>query len=533
MSNFIVTNEEELVAALAEANNGDVIGIRGNVTWTTGAGIGSTPFADAATTYSLRKGLGTITFVGVEPNATFTAIGSGVGAIGIDGGTVTFKDLKIADESVSYAENSWEYGYLEFRGNTVFQNCNIVNAIMMEGESASFTGCSFNSNKKSEYAVWVSEGNASFENCYFTGTRGIKVHEAYGSEVGTVVINGNTFAELSEKPALAIGTVNTDTTITLTNNMIVGTQAGDQNLYKYETDTDVASFKFTDENNTVPSGEGQIAGLYQTADGTYYATTSDGLEKGIESVVKDGGTIILQADAKISGNSNNLTLGAKGVTASEDIVLDLNGNTLSTEGGWGGILAYDGAVIKNGTINHTGSVAGVKAYSGSVIENVTVNVTPKEGKTIGGIVVQEGHSVESIKNVTITGATNGIEVMYKGSVGTIENVKVDATKNGLLIAGAQVGNIKNSTIKGGECGVWGQLKGVSDWSAAFAADVTVSGGNYGLYLCDEGANITPAAKAILQYAEGTTFKGGVKDMELNFAHPEYLIVNGKDASDNA
>ncbi len=241
-TDFIVTNEAELVEALANAEEFAVIGIKGNVTWTTGAGIGSTPFVTNAKN---------ITLLGLEDNATFTATGKGVGAIGVDDGTVTFKNLKIADESVSYAENSWEYGYLEFRGNTVFENCEIVNAIMMEGDSATFKNCSFESTKDSEYAVWVSDGVATFENCNFTGTRGIKIHEAYGSKVDTVVINNNTFMDLTKKPGLAIGDVDADTTIVLTNNTFANTQPGDQLNYKYETDTDVTTFNFTDDKNLV------------------------------------------------------------------------------------------------------------------------------------------------------------------------------------------------------------------------------------------------------------------------------------------
>ena len=142
--NKVVSSEEELVAALANAKNGDIIGISGNVTWTTGAGSGSTPFVPAAQTRSAEASKPSyITLQGVDENATFTAIGSGVGAIGIDNGTVIFKNLKIVDESVSYAEDSWEFGYLEFRGTTVFENCDIVNAIMMEGTSATFKNCSF------------------------------------------------------------------------------------------------------------------------------------------------------------------------------------------------------------------------------------------------------------------------------------------------------------------------------------------------------------------------------------------------------
>lgn len=309
--NVIVSSEEELVAALAEAKNGDVIGIKGNVTWTTGASIGSTPFVENASTYVLRPAENPLTYVtlqGVGDDATFTAIGSGVGAIGIDNGTVIFKDLKIVDESVSYAENSWEYGYLEFRGNTVFENCDVVNALMMEGESAKFVNCTLNSNDDNQYAVWVSDGNASFESCTITGARGIKIHEAYGSLVDTVIINNNKFLDLTKKPGIAIGDVDPDTTIVVQNNTFAGTQAGDQGNYKYESDTDVTTFDFVDADNTVAGyadtneelkGQLQNNATVVLPEGEYTLPTMSG---------KEGITIIGAADGStVVGGENTST----------------------------------------------------------------------------------------------------------------------------------------------------------------------------------------------------------------------------------
>lgn len=232
---------EEVFAAAVPGDDGVVtIGISGEATWTTGAGIGSTAFdVPAGTEQIVINGLG----------GTFTAIGNGVGAIGHDNIPVVFKNLTIVDESVSYAENSWEYGYLEFRGDVTFENCVFESAVMMEGTKATFINCTFNATKDSEYAVWVSNGDASFTNCTFTGTRGLKTHEAYGSEVGTITVDGCSFT-LSKKPGMAIGTVNADTTVTITNSTFK-TQPGDQNLYIYETDTDVTTFQFTQSGNTV------------------------------------------------------------------------------------------------------------------------------------------------------------------------------------------------------------------------------------------------------------------------------------------
>ena len=527
--NFVVTNEGELVAAFAEAKNGDVIGISGNVTWTTGGSHGSTPFVENATTFALRPANDPLTYVtlqGIGPDATFTAIGDGVGPVGIDNGTVIFRDLKIVDQSVSYNESAWELGYLEFRGNTVFENCNVVNAIMMEGDSAKFIDCDFNSHDDNQYAVWVSNGEASFEGCTFTGARGLKVHEDYGTEVVSVSVNNSAFVELSKKPGLAIGDIymngdtytsgsatytnTTDTAISLTNNKFIGTQPGDQDLYKYEYDTVVTTFTFVDKNNTVIKNEaGLPAGLYRDENGTYYATTTAGLNAGIDKA-EDDDEIVLAADVAYTGN------GYANIT--KDITLNLNGNTISTTSL--GVVAKAGT-IKNGTVtNPVGSRAALRTWSGVSIENVTV-VSPKNG----GITVAEGNTLPSIKNVTIEAQTYGIELQYGASVGSIENVTIVAGKNGIVAQAATIGEIKNCTINGEECGVWGQLKGTEDLLLNFT-NSTVSGKKYGIYLCDEGATIVPDGVAKLTYDATVEFDGGVKDQEFAFGQSGKLFING-------
>lgn len=516
-TDVIVTNEEELKAALAEAKNGAVIGIKGEVTWTTGAEIDSTPFIDnSVSTIDENEAkpaiVNNITLVGVDSGATFTADGEGVGAIGIDGGMVTFKNLTIADNSKSYAEGSWEYGYLEFRGNTAFKNCKFVNAIMMEGDSASFNNCSFNSGKDSEYDVWVSNGTASFENCTFTGYRGIKVHEAYGSEVASVVINNNRFIDLAKKPGLAIGNVNADTKIAVTNNEFIGTQAGDQGLYSYETDTDVTTFNFTYSGNNIVNAANtpdMPDGLYKADDDTYYATTTSGLNAGIERA-EAGDTIILSSDVTYTGNGY--------AEINKDITLDLNGNNIDTTSY--GVIAKAGT-IKNGTItNPVGVRAALRTWTGVSIEDVTI-VSPKNG----GITVASGNSLPYIKNVTIEAETYGIELQNYASVDTIENVTIKAGSYGIIAQAATVGKIKNCTINGDNAGVWAQLKGTNDLNLTFT-NSTVKGGNYGLYMCDEGATIVPDGVAKLAYDESSTFSGRVKDMEFAFGQTDKLIING-------
>ena len=234
----------EALAVAATMEKAEVT-LLADVEWVTGAGIGSTPFiaADAIT-----KEL-TINANGM----TITATGSGVGAIRMaNNGRLVFNNVVIVDKSVSYAESNWEYGYLEFAGNLEFNNCKFENAIMVENEgNATFNNCEFNSHKDNEYDVWVSEAKAYFNNCDVNGYRGIKAHEAYGSEIEEIVIDSCRFNNLSKKPGVALGTLNAATKVVIKNSIFTNCQAGDQGLYIYETDTDVNTFNFECKDNTV------------------------------------------------------------------------------------------------------------------------------------------------------------------------------------------------------------------------------------------------------------------------------------------
>ena len=241
----ILAHADAAAKAATKAAEGPVVTIdlSGDVFWATGAGIGSTPLLpeDSPISAVVINGNGN----------TFTATGAGVGSIRLaNDGKLTLNNLTIVDKSVSYAENSWEYGYLEMAGVLELNDCDVVNAIMIEGDEATFNGCSFNSNHDNEYAVWVSNGKAYFNGCSFTGARGLKTHEAYGSEVLEIVVDGCWFGPLSKKPGVAIGTVNGDTKITIMNSKFSGCQAGDQGEYIYETDTDVDGILVL-ENNEV------------------------------------------------------------------------------------------------------------------------------------------------------------------------------------------------------------------------------------------------------------------------------------------
>ncbi len=233
-----------------------------NLVWETEATHGSSPLIPAGNETTQE-----VVFDGGEDGGTLTATGSGVGQMrAANGGTLIFKNMTIIDESKSYAENSWEYGYLEFAGKVIFENCHFKSAIVVDSSNGvetdiEFTNCTFETETEASdsvptpsnmYAVWVSDGKATFTNCEFKGPyRGLKVHEAYGTEIKNVTVDGCTFGPLQKKPGIALGTLNPDTSVSITNCTFNNCQAGDQGLYSYETDTDVTTFNFTYENNTI------------------------------------------------------------------------------------------------------------------------------------------------------------------------------------------------------------------------------------------------------------------------------------------
>lgn len=263
--------KEILEHADSEAKKGAVksegpvvtINLAGDVYWATGGGIGSTPLLpeDSPISAVVINGNG----------STFTATGAGVGSIRLaNGGKLTFNDVKIVDKSESYDEGSWELGYLEFEGNLEFNGCDIVNAIMVSADVADFKNTTLNSNSDGQYAVWVDNGTVNFINCSVKGARGIKVHECYSSVVTALTIDGCTFDNISLKPGLAIGDIwapganckygNSEwvkpadapvAKITIENSYFFGCQPGDQGLYVYESDTDVTTFEFVNNNNEV------------------------------------------------------------------------------------------------------------------------------------------------------------------------------------------------------------------------------------------------------------------------------------------
>ena len=244
------------------------------------------------------------------------------------------------------------------------------------------------------------------------------------------------------------------------------------------------------------------------------------------NAAKPGDVVKLTEDTTIAGYNATEKL-----VIEKAIILDLDGKTLTTECGWGGIDLKGGASIINGTINHTGNTAAIKAFQVEKIENVTINVTETAGKEKGGIVVQNGANdyVGTIKNVTINGATNGIEC-YRSTknpaIGVMDNVTINAQKNGIYLNGAGIiGSISNSNIYGGSHGINAYLANL--WHISLdIKNSKISGGNYGIDIWDEAATNT-GSTVVFNYDDESTFTGATSDIKVTLQEEITCTINGE------
>ena len=293
----------DLLAAMAsaEADMPLTIKLNGDVEWPTEGHHGENDITPASS-------------IVIDGNGyTITATGSGVTPLGDQTAPMTLKNVKIVDNSVSYNEGAWEFTYLELGGTSL--TCNNVTFAdeIQTGTNATFTNCSFESNEESVYAVWVEDGSATFTGCTFTGYRGLKMHEDYGTEISSVIVKNCMFSDIAKKPGIAIGDLNADTTVVVTNNTFAGTQAGDQGLYSYETDTDVTTFGFVYADNIIAGYANTNAELNDALqndatvvlpEGEYTLPSMNGKE-GITIIGAEDGSTVVGGENTSSGFSSN------------------------------------------------------------------------------------------------------------------------------------------------------------------------------------------------------------------------------------
>ena len=403
-STYVIDGAKSLADTLADIEASDdeivLIELDKDVTWETGSGHGSTPW--------LTENAKVKTLIVDGNGYTITATGAGVGSIRMaNGGTLVIKDAKIVDKSVSYAEGSWEFTYLEFAGKLAFDNVTFLNGIQLDTDNgsapetvATFTNCTFKTEESSVYGAWIGNGTVTFTGCTFTGTRGLKVAEIYGTNIDSVVVDGCTFVDISKKPGIAIGSIY---------------QEGETGSYGNVTWIDESNTTITVKNSKFFNCQKYDTECPSGTDGIYESDTVAGAWLVLENNVA-------YADAKFVGTASEfLALGGKSL---EGVIIltadiDLNGAVVPTIGAAYGkelVVLGNGHTISNGTTAHTNH-NGMKhhglfyAYTDStltisdlVIDNVDIDATADTERNYGAAIVvayADGGSNVTLKNVDV------------------------------------------------------------------------------------------------------------------------------------
>ena len=513
-----VDSPESFAKALAAAATQEYASIElvGDVEWATGASHGSTPLigADAKTEVLVINGNG----------RKFTATGAGVGPIRMaNGGKLVFNNVVIVDKSVSYNEGAWELGYLEFAGELEFNNCEFKNAVMMCGgtpnndtaANATFTGCKFNSGDANQYDVWVSGNKAYFNNCDVNGFRGIKLHEAYGSEVEEVVIDNCRFNSLAKKPGVALGDLNAETKVEIKNSTFTNCQAGDQGLYIYESDTDVATFNFVEQNNVVVvtvDNETIAEALKTNVSNLVLALSADAV---VEVSAWNSPYYIGGANTTavtINGNGNKLTFNHNNTDwnyvrcLNDNAVLTIENAELSNSGNNNGpwnrhdITFYNNVVLRDVT-----SDKAIALCSGADLTNVTISDVHVDNSDAYALWIRPNGQTVNINNCQLLAheskkADRGIKIdeQYIDAPAkvtlNVDGLKVKSQKKAAIVvkskAGAEINlnNVDITEVKADNVNaVW-----VDEASAAYADKVVVKGGS----VIVEGATVVADASQL-------------------------------------
>lgn len=180
VASSVVSTSEELVAAIAAANDGDTI--------TLGEG--------EFTTYGNTSPEKSLTFVGAGTGTVWTigdldkdVGGEGNGDCSFDGcNTVTFRNMTLKSNGADYR------GFIRI-SNTVVENCTLKGKTAYWGyETAKFVNSTFNA-PEGDYALWDYSTKAmTFEGCRFNSSgKGVNVYvEQPSTDARTVEVNGCT-----------------------------------------------------------------------------------------------------------------------------------------------------------------------------------------------------------------------------------------------------------------------------------------------------------------------------------------------------
>ena len=534
VASSVVSTSEELVAAIAAANDGDTI--------TLGEG--------EFTTYGNTSPEKSLTFVGAGTGTVWTigdldkdVGGEGNGDCSFDGcNTVTFRNMTLKSNGADYR------GFIRI-SNTVVENCTLKGKTAYWGyETAKFVNSTFNA-PEGDYALWDYSTKAmTFEGCRFNiSGKGVNVYvEQPSTDARTVEVNGCTVnSDKADKAFLNIKNSTQAFDVTLSGtNMVTGLEANGTTgsaLYQVET-TEVTETTGKPVAVKAKADDGTVTTLYEVKE-TVEASVAEvngAKYKSLQAAVdaaKSGATVTLLADTR------------ENVTVSKNaIVLDLNGHTLNggTENAkpaltvTARVTVKDSSAAKTGTIMREDTAANSGVSSHYVIDvqgagwltfesgNVKNNSGTDSGK--GASLVRVGDdSVDKYPGLNIKGGTftqdnfivikvdSGDLFLNGGTLNSANSYAIEdwhrATIKGGTVNGTVAvwtysgGHNSDLTIKGGT--VNGNVASVSyDKAEGKLAKVSISGGTVdgtlGTYTYGNGLiPIDDAAKATIEVTGGT------------------------------
>ena len=457
VASSVVSTSEELVAAIAAANDGDTI--------TLGEG--------EFTTYGNTSPKKSLTFVGAGTGTVWTignlskdVKGEGNGDCSFDGcETITFQNMTLKSDGADYR------GFIRIN-HTVVENCTLEGRTAYWGyETAKFVGSTFTA-PEGDYALWdYSTKDMSFDGCKFNiSGKGVHVYvkaaNADKDVTRTIAVNNCTVN--SDKAGKAFLNIKNSTQaydVTLSGtNTVTGLEANGTTgsaLYQVET-TEVTETTGKPVAVKAKADDGTVTTLYEVKE-TVEASVAEvngakykSLQAAIDAA-KSGATVTLLADTY------------ENVTIAKAMTLDLNGHTLN-----GGtvkatpalkvdncsVTVKDSSAAQNGTImrEDTAENSGVSSHYVIDIQgkygflkfeggNVKNNSGTTSGK--GASLIRLGNDNNMSANPTLT---------IKGGTFTQDNfiaIKVD--RGTLHLLGGTVNsansfaieNWNNAYIKGG------------------------------------------------------------------------------------
>ena len=479
VASSVVSTSEELVAAIAAANDGDTI--------TLGEG--------EFTTYGNTSPEKSLTFVGAGTGTVWTigdldkdVGGEGNGDYSFEGcDTITFKNMTLKVDNKNYR------GFIRIN-HTVVENCTLEGRTAYWGyETAKFVGSTFMA-PEGDYALWdYSAKDMSFDGCKFNiSGKGVHVYvEAANADkdvTRTVAVNNCTVnSDKAGKAFLNIknSTQSYDVTLSGTNtvNGLTANGTTGSALYQVET-TEVTETTGKPVTVKAKADDGTVTTLYEVKE-TVEASVAevngakyDSLQAAVDAA-KSGATVTLLADTR------------ENVTVSKNaIVLDLNGHTLNggTENAKPALTVDNKKVtLKDSSEAQTGTIKR-EDTADTKTSHYVIDIQGKNGFMIvesgkvennSGIPGVKGSSLIRLGNDSVSGWPT---LTIKGGTFTQDNfiaIKVD--RGTLHLLGGTVNsansfaieNWNNAYIKGGT--VNGTVA-VWTYSDGHNSDLSISGG---------------------------------------------------------